>query len=1697
MYDNKIPLNNEIKNKQTNLTQDILISQESNLIIVNARIGNYDNNYKTIIDSGSSFNFINESILKDVSIPMGNEQFKVNSVSGSPLIFDTYVYFSISIGGIKFPETKFIVYNDTANQSLPKADILLGFNFISNNKLIINVPNKKISIRDNLNNMIDIYCQESKPITFYRNIICYAAESISINDQTQTKVPITFNNQISNNNDLFFFEPKVKTKYLNNLDIMEGLMNIDDNAFILVNSNSDKQVKINKGEKLGTIKQVIETNQNNNNDNNTVPIIEQLNKINFPNLNKQQKDKVKTILNSNSSVFSTGNNDVGFIKDSEMIIEVLDDTPIYQKPRRFPQPINEKIDQQVKELIQMDIVEESKSPWSSPVVPITKKSGEIRLCIDYRKINKVIKNNPFPFPSLLDSVHNLSNMQYFTCLDMTKGYYQLNVSKKSRPYLGFSTHRGHYQFKRCSFGLKTAPAAFQKEIQKILQKFSWKQVVVFLDDICIMSSTFEEHLELLNNVLSTLSEAGIKLNLDKCKWARDKVDFLGHEVSASGLRKSKKYIDCVKSLQRPITVTDLRHFLGIINFQRKFIPNCSTIQKCLSEKTGGDGKKRLEWTNEMEEAFEQLKIEAAKEVELAYPCYKEGSPPLEIYVDASQTGAGAMLKQNNRPIAYASMTFNKAQRNYSTLEREIAALRFGITNMKPFLLGTKFICYTDHQPIVYMNKMKMANSRLARTFQELSEYDFIIKYIPGKLNAAADALSRLPADIKTNEQNVEENAEMPEFVTKTIPGGPDSMFAAIHQCFKVAKIPCPSPEQLRLVAIEEILQHPSEYSCKLNKEKTRELKSMKTPGITPCMEALLALSKIYNVCIYMYGHTHFPLIFDHTKPNTEVTTVYLQCLGGIHFNALIKCEDKTDKQVYYIKPYKKQLASKKIKTENNNANINNLNSCDIHKAKLKSTLTINNVKFCFIIDTGAEASLCSQEVINYLKLDNKINKTNRYIKGLNNEKTTITGKINLEFSFNNQGKLFQNDFLIMNTSSIGFCILLGTDFLNNNKLILDFGNKTIYNIEDTSVKPILCLTSSVVSNHTVASATHYMQQEKPLPSLTANKNIEEEEKLKNPELQHLMQKVKINQYMSPVLKAVIQQVKNKSSRKNWPEITKSFAKYSNNLTINKEDILCYTKDNKPVFVISYGYCFKYIKELHNETSHISRDKLIHATKNKIWHPGMEKIIEIVCKTCRSCQQYKPKSKYANAKRPMLKISTSSPFELVSVDVLAMPTSKGYCGILVAIDHHSKWLSAVPIRNKTTNEICDKLFNAIIPSFSGKVRNILSDNGREFASMEFEQHCSNLSIRHIFTTPYSPSSNGSVERANRTIIGFLRSRCDDATKWPIQLPKVVIDYNHTKHSGLPCTPSEYLLQYAHKEFSNLKPVSSKWKEEGRKFTPYKLYDKVWKKIETKGNLLNNKLAPKYNGPFTIIKVNPNMITYKIKSKEGKVINAHMDQLEKVINIPMECKEKIKEEPWYKNDIDPYSSSEDTMSHSSNVTSISSTSCTELSSEDEDQQIPCRSTPIPKKKHVQIEPPSLTHQRSQPKRYMSNRIFSTSFLRNQQSVSHSLNELDFPSSDKTITYNFSGFPDKQINAIQQLTNSIEDLQEMLEETEDKRSLSVIGRSLIEICHRVRDSIMGTFANKKIAPPTAPVEKRHTRSKGPVEPQPHVMPKPLERK
>jgi len=316
-----------------------------------------------------------------------------------------------------------------------------------------------------------------------------------------------------------------------------------------------------------------------------------------------------------------------------------------------------------------------------------------------------------------------------------------------------------------------------------------------------------------------LKENGFKLKPKKTKLCRHSVEFLGHLLDCRGILPLEKNLSGVFNFPVPTTVKQLRQFLGLINFYRRHIPNCSSIAKPLSSQTGG---RKVTWTKECQTAFNELKKILLSPAVLAFPNYHEDAPPLELYVDASNIGSGAVLGQMQenvfRYIAFISMTFSPTQQRYSTIERELAALRWAVKSLRPFLCNQKkFIIYSDHEPLQYLYNMSTTDGRIARTLEELNEYNFEIKHVSGRKNKIADALSRSPALPEIEEDNQGEELLSPLEYDQHIPkgfteikviGGGDSLFRCLALYSKKSE---EYHLDVRVDVFNEIMKCPIDY----------------------------------------------------------------------------------------------------------------------------------------------------------------------------------------------------------------------------------------------------------------------------------------------------------------------------------------------------------------------------------------------------------------------------------------------------------------------------------------------------------------------------------------------------------------------------------------------------------------------------------------------------------------------------------------------------------------------------------------------------------------------------------------------------------------------------------------------------------------------------------------------------------------------
>jgi hypothetical protein len=378
------------------------------------------------------------------------------------------------------------------------------------------------------------------------------------------------------------------------------------------------------------------------------------------------------------------------------------------------------------------------------------------------------------------------------------------------------------------------------------------------------------------------------------------VKFLGHIISGQGIQKDPEYVKSLSSYPKPTTVTEMRSFLGLLNYQRKFIKDCSTISEPLYASTVGKRKDKVVWTPDMDGAFETLLQRAQEDILLSYPMYGDDAEKIQLWVDASGVGSGAMLAQPQngeaRIIAYASKVFTPAERDYSTTGRELAAMRWAVKTFRAFLYGVSFDIYTDHASLVHLKSMAQmpGNGRLARTLTELNEFDFTIHHVRGVDNVAADVMSRILKAPSLEAIPIQEKCP-PGFAEIEIRGGADSMIASLdaylgNQFRHTGTIPddMSSIQKLRESLTDEILGHPTRYRVKLNQGLKRELLAARQGILHPPPEFLLAFSYLLGVEVVVHHGLARPVVFSmlEGKPSVESQVANLLCLAGTHYNYL-------------------------------------------------------------------------------------------------------------------------------------------------------------------------------------------------------------------------------------------------------------------------------------------------------------------------------------------------------------------------------------------------------------------------------------------------------------------------------------------------------------------------------------------------------------------------------------------------------------------------------------------------------------------------------------------------------------------------------------------------------------------------------------------------------------------------------------------
>ena len=460
-------------------------------------------------------------------------------------------------------------------------------------------------------------------------------------------------------------------------------------------------------------------------------------------LSPLQQQQLNELFKEYQDVFSQGEDDLGNTLLLEHAIETHG-PPLCQPYQRQNPAVRREEMMQVQQMLSSNVIRPSNSPWASPVVMVRKKDGSLRFCVDFRQLNAATVKDAHPLPRIDDLLDALHGAKWISTLDLKSGYWQVPITEQDKAKTAFRTSSGQlFEFNQVPFSLCNAPATFSRLMDRVLAGLHWETCLFYLDDIIVFSSNWEEHLARRHEVFERLRHAKLKLGAAKCTFAAKEVSYLGHRVTEEGLLPDPSLLAAIRDIPPPTTATEVRSFLGLAGYYRRYVKGFAAIAAPLHALTRKDAV--FHWSEDCQTAFDQLKTRLTTSPITAFPDF---SQEFRLYTDSSTAGLGAILGQvrdgKERIICCASRALNKAEKSYPTTKLECLAIVWAVAKFRPYLMAMPFEVFTDHYALQWLKTMCTGSALLHRWSAALEEYDFTVRHRPGKVQTHVDGLSRLP-----------------------------------------------------------------------------------------------------------------------------------------------------------------------------------------------------------------------------------------------------------------------------------------------------------------------------------------------------------------------------------------------------------------------------------------------------------------------------------------------------------------------------------------------------------------------------------------------------------------------------------------------------------------------------------------------------------------------------------------------------------------------------------------------------------------------------------------------------------------------------------------------------------------------------------------------------------------------------------------
>ena len=671
-------------------------------------------------------------------------------------------------------------------------------------------------------------------------------------------------------------------------------------------------------------------------------------------------------------------------------------------------------------------------------------------------------------------------------------------------------------------------------------------------------------------------------------------------------------------------------------------------------------------------------------------------------------------------------------------------------------------------------------------------------------------------------------------------------------------------------------------------------------------EVILSVAELFDVDIFVHHGMKHPVVFRPSIGQGKYA-IHLQCITGIHYNPVTtkiqgnKVESMiTDRHVNILVPE----ASVSVMQSQRMPVIyedEELQICRCTREVVPYAGCIVDFLgacICGIIDTGAMINAVNESTYRGLLERGLVthHELNGNLSGLVCGVTVnILGFVDVTPKIE-ENLFVSSPFAIIRDNEIPCCAILGANFLDENDLVVDLCNyRLILNEdrEDTAFVQLYCPQSAKINTSTNDNFFGMCIVEEPIPEeedvievIDNEDDDDEEREAENVKITIKEEYLRDLQNRNFAIRLLKRNITNNLDPREWRKCLSQFKKHAQNMCIIN-GLLFLEKDDRKIPVVSFDFAVEVTNKIHTSLAHLGRGKLIELVTSKFWHPACDKIARDICGCCVYCQSYKRSN--LTVKPPTLRIQSSYPFELVAVDLLKYPESNnGYIYCLVAVDHFSKFLAVAPLKDKKGITVCRAFEEQILAKMLKTPTKLLSDNGLEFRNKDLDEMLNKYNIEHIHTTSRCAQSNGACERVNQSITVLLNGIIyNDISVWDVELPRSVIIYNSTYHTQIKSSPSRFLIEKSHDMDSALPldaGVVSSWKPGHPSFAPLRVNEKVMKKVHLSGHQLTNKFAKRYDGPYTVTKVNSNGVTYEIADESGNVFRVHYKQVKLFHEVP---------------------------------------------------------------------------------------------------------------------------------------------------------------------------------------------------------------------